>query len=78
MIFHHKIVTILSVIINKADETLFDIIPVSDLNDSPCDPGAYWWNAVALKCHYNAVNFLKNIHKWHPIASPLGRGMGGL
>ena len=25
---------------------------------------------------YNAVNFLKNIHKPHPIARPLGRGIG--
>ena len=29
-------------------------------------------------CRYNAVNFLKNIHKRHPIARPLGRGMGCL
>ena len=27
-------------------------------------------------CRYNAVNFLTNIHKRHPIARPLGRGMG--
>ena len=31
MIFHHKIVTILSVTVNKADETLFDITRVYDL-----------------------------------------------
>ena len=31
-----------------------------------------------LRCRYNAVNFLKNIHKRHPIARPLGRGMGCL
>ena len=29
-------------------------------------------------CRYNAVNFLTNIHKRHPIARPLGRGMGRL
>ena len=28
------------------------------------------------RCRYNAVNFLTNIHKRHPIARPLGRGMG--
>ena len=32
----------------------------------------------ALTCWncYNAVNFLPNLHKIHPIARPLGRGMG--
>ena len=29
-------------------------------------------------CHYNLVNFLKNSHKIHPIAHPLGRDMGCL
>ena len=29
-----------------------------------------------VRCRYNAVNFLTNIHKRHPIARPLGRGMG--
>ena len=29
-------------------------------------------------CHYNTVNFLANIHKRHPIAHPLGQGMGCL
>ena len=29
-------------------------------------------------CCYNAVNFLTNIHKRHPIAHLLGRGMGCL
>ena len=27
-------------------------------------------------CRYNAVNCLENYHKIHPIARPLGRGMG--
>ena len=27
-------------------------------------------------CHYNAVNFQQNPHKSHPIACPLGLGMG--
>ena len=31
-----------------------------------------------VRCRYNAVNFLKNINKRHPIARPLGRGMGCL
>ena len=31
-----------------------------------------------MRCHYNLVNFLKNILKRHPIARPLGRGMGCL
>ena len=31
-----------------------------------------------MRCRYNAVNFLTNIHKRHPIARPLGRGMGCL
>ena len=29
-----------------------------------------------VRCHYNVINFLTNIHKRHPIARPLGRGMG--
>ena len=29
-----------------------------------------------MQYHYNAVNFLTNPHKIHPIARPLGRGMG--
>ena len=36
----------------------------------------HFWNTV--RCRYNAVNFLKNSHKRHPIARPLGRGMGWL
>ena len=31
-----------------------------------------------VRCRYNAVIFLKNINKRHPIARPLGRGMGCL
>ena len=31
-----------------------------------------------VQCRYNAVNFPSNIHKRHPIARPLGRGMGCL
>ena len=31
-----------------------------------------------MRCRYSAVNFLSNIHKRHPIARPLGRGMGCL
>ena len=31
-----------------------------------------------VECCYNVDNFLKNIHKRHPIARPLGRGMGCL
>ena len=31
-----------------------------------------------MRCRYNAVNFLTNIRKRHPIARPLGRGMGCL
>ena len=31
-----------------------------------------------MLCRYNVVNFLKNIHKRHPITHPLGRGMGCL
>ena len=31
-----------------------------------------------MQGHYNAVNFLKNIHKRHPVSRPLGRGMGCL
>ena len=29
-----------------------------------------------VRCRYNAVNFLTNSHKRHPIARPLGLGMG--
>ena len=35
-------------------------------------------NTCTVRCCYNAVNFLTNIHKRHPIAHPLGRGMGWL
>ena len=31
-----------------------------------------------VQCRYNAVNFLENINKRHPMARPLGRGMGCL
>ena len=31
--------------------------------------------AYAVRCHYNAANFLTIIHQRHPIARPLGRGM---
>ena len=31
-----------------------------------------------VRCRYNAVNFITNIHKRHPMARPLGRGMGCL
>ena len=33
---------------------------------------------ITVWCHYNKVNFLKKINKRHPIARPLGRGMGCL
>ena len=41
----------------------------------------YWYQnhlseANTVRCRYNAVNFLTNTHKRHPIARPLGRGMG--
>ena len=31
-----------------------------------------------VRYRYNTVNFFKNIHERHPIARPLGRGMGCL
>ena len=31
-----------------------------------------------VRCHYNVVDFLKNITETHPIARPLGWGMGCL
>ena len=31
-----------------------------------------------VQCRYNAVNFFTNIYKRHPIARPLGQGMGCL
>ena len=31
-----------------------------------------------MRRRYNMVNFLKDIHKRHPIARPLGRGKGCL
>ena len=31
---------------------------------------------TTVRCHYNAVNFLTNIQKRHPISRPLGRSMG--
>ena len=35
-------------------------------------------NTCTVQCCYNVVNFLTNIHKRHPIPSPLGWGMGCL
>ena len=34
------------------------------------------WNTV--RCHYNTVSVLQNIHNRHPIARPWGRAMGCL
>ena len=31
---------------------------------------------ITVRCRYNAVSFLPNTHKIHPIARPSGRGMG--
>ena len=33
-------------------------------------------NTYTVRCRSNAVNFLQNLHKKHPIARPLGRAMG--
>ena len=38
----------------------------------------YSTQAYTVRCCYNAVSVLKNIHERHPIARPLGRGMGCL
>ena len=35
----------------------------------------FHWLLFTVRRHYNAVNFLPNSHKIHPIAHPLGRGM---
>ena len=37
---------------------------------------ACWEIICTVQCVYNAVNFLPNHHKVHPIARPLGRDMG--
>ena len=42
----------------------------------PCS--LYYGLLSTVRCRYNAVNFLKNINKRHPIARPSGRGMGCL
>ena len=42
----------------------------------PISSGHPWWDAIIVWCRYNAVNFLQNLHRIHPIARPLGRGMG--
>ena len=38
----------------------------------------YFVKINTVRCRYNAVNFITNIHKRHPMARPLGRGMGCL
>ena len=35
-----------------------------------------WAHSYTEQHHHNTVNFLANIQKRHPIARPLGRGMG--
>ena len=35
-------------------------------------------NYTTVRCRYNAINFLSNPPKIHPIARPIGRGMGCL
>ena len=35
-------------------------------------------SSYTVWCCYKVVNFLKNIHKRHPISHPLGQGMGCL
>ena len=32
-------------------------------------------NRTTVRCRYNRVNFIKNIHERHPIAHPVGQGM---
>ena len=58
-----------------------DVSSRHDEQPSEQQPGwirfAYTIICISLMwCRYSAVNFLKNIHKRHPIARPLGRGMG--
>ena len=36
------------------------------------------WGLSTVRCRYNAVNFITNSHKRHPMARPLGQGMGCL
>ena len=40
--------------------------------------GSHLIYIYTVRCHYNAVNLTENPHKRHPIACPLGRGMGCL
>ena len=41
-----------------------------------CDHVPQLISSDTVRCRYNALNFLTNIHKKRPIARPLGRGMG--
>ena len=42
---------------------------------NPCRTCTEFVFRNTARCRYNAVNFLQNSHKRHPIARPLGRGM---
>ena len=42
----------------------------------PRNSSVTWGYLYTVRYRYNAVNFFKNIHERHPIARPLGRGMG--
>ena len=59
--------------------------PQSTTTSSVYVTGCTLWHVLnsayiqyTVRCRYNAVNFITNIHKRHPMARPLGRGMGCL
>ena len=48
-------------------------------DDGKMDCVTHWCPLTyTMQCRYNAVSFLTNTHKRHPVARPLGRGMGCL
>ena len=52
-----------------------DVTTVQQSTTKPC---AHFIMSNTVRCRYNAVNFLPNPHKRHPIARPWGRDMGCL
>ena len=67
----HRYVWNLAVLLRN-HETIFAFHSISRWNWRPLKTRTSAMHTVnTVRCHYNAVNFLANVHKRHPIARPL-------